>query len=213
MDELVIIGAGDHARVAVETARAAGWRVGLLLEPGTSPPPDSIEGISVVSDLSEASRADRHFIVAIGANRVRMRLFESVLRAGGRPATLVHPRAIVLEGSIIGDGSHICAGAVVGVAAVIGRNVIVNTAASVDHDDQVRDHAFIGPGCHLGGNVVVETGAHVGLGSSVIEGRNIGPWAYVAAGAVVTSDVPASRRVAGVPAKPMDDWHDDREGQ
>lgn len=205
MPELVIIGSGDHARVAIETAHAAGWDVPVLVELGDRPSPASVDGVRVATDLSEVSRAKREFVVAIGANAARARLFERALAAGGRPATLVHPRATILGGATIADGSHVCAQAVVGVAALVGRNVIVNTSATIDHDDRILDHVFIGPGCHLGGRVIVETGAHVGLGSSVVEGRKIGAWSFVAAGAVVVRDVPGSLRVAGVPARPMDE--------
>jgi len=145
------------------------------------------------------------FVVAIGDNRARATAFERCLALGLRPERMIHPTAIVLGGAQIGPGSQVCAGAVVGLDARVGANAIINTLASVDHDDEIGDHAFVGPGAHLAGRVSVGAGARIGIGAAVREGTRIGPWATVAAAAMVLHDVSAHERVAGVPARRMDD--------
>jgi acetyltransferase-like isoleucine patch superfamily enzyme len=87
--------------------------------------------------------------------------------------------------------------------ARIGRNAIVNTAAVVEHDCVVEDHAHVSPGALLGGATRIGANAHVGIGATVIQGLVIGASAFVAAGAVVIGDVPDGARVAGVPARAM----------
>lgn len=203
MSDLVIVGTGDHARVALETARALDLPVRCVVEPGDRQPPPTVDGVPAAAGFDGlAGRWD--FVVAIGDNRVRADVFERAGAAGGVAATLIHPAATLLAGAEVGAGSHVCAGAVIGVAASIGRNVIVNTGAIVDHDVAVGDHAFLAPRSALAGRARVGAGAHVGLGAAVIEGRTIGAWSLVAAGATVIRDVAPSTRVAGVPARPME---------
>lgn len=203
MSDLVIIGTGDHARVALETARAIGRPVTCFVEPGDRERPVEIDGVVVV-DGFESLDSGWRFVVAIGDNRVRSEAFARAEVAGGIAATLIHPTALLLGGAEVQLGSHVCAGAVIGTAARIARDVIVNTGAIVDHDAVIEDHAFLAPGTVLAGRVRVGVGAHIGLGAGVIEGRTIGAWSLVAAGATVIRDVAPSTRVAGVPARPME---------
>jgi sugar O-acyltransferase (sialic acid O-acetyltransferase NeuD family) len=209
VNELLIVGAGDHGRVMADVARAAGWTVvGFLHPDAMDGPSPAVDGIAVLGSLDEpvgaAREVDGAFVVALGANAAREEAYKRALDRGWRPATLIHPSVILLGGAGIGPGSQVCAGAIVGVDAVIGADVIVNTAATVDHDCRIGDHAFIGPGAHLAGRVTAGAGVHIGIGAVVREGCTIGDRAYVAAGAVVVRDVPAGTRVAGVPARPMD---------
>ena len=210
---LVIIGAGDHARVVLEGLRAAGRDVvGCVeVERGNEAPRD-IGGLPMLGDLDDDSWIDaagvREFIVALGDNRARETAFGRCLERGLRPERMIHPSAIVLGGAGIGPGSQVCAGAVVGVDARIGANAIINTLASVDHDGDIADHAFVAPGANLAGRVTVGMGARIGIGAAIREGIRIGDWATVAAGATVIHDVPPHRRVAGVPARPMDEAPD-----
>jgi acetyltransferase EpsM len=202
--ELDIIGTGDHARVILDTARALGVAVRTLVEPDHAREVvDRVGLVPVQRGIDPEQAPGTRFIVAVGDNRTRLRLYQRMLAVGAQPMTLVHPTALTLDGAIIGTGSHICAGAVVGVGATVGDNVIVNTRASLDHDVMIADHAFVGPGAVLAGRVRVGEGAHVGIGSTIIEGRTIGDWSLVAAGAVVIGDVGAHTRVAGIPAREM----------
>lgn len=208
---LVIVGAGDHGRVMADAARAAGQPILGFVDPTETDRGSAgdIDGLPVLGALGDPQLrmrfgADTTFVVALGANQRRAEAFGECKGLGWRPVTIVHPTAILLGGSHIQEGSQVSAAAVIGVAAQIGVDVIVNTAASVDHDGHIGDHAFIGPGARLAGRVTVEEGAHVGIGAIVREGCTIGAWSYVAAGAVVVSDVPSRTRVAGIPARPMD---------
>jgi acetyltransferase-like isoleucine patch superfamily enzyme len=47
----------------------------------------------------------------------------------------------------------------------------------------------------------VKKGGRIGTGAVILPGKVVGEDALVAAGSVVTSDVPAGKIVAGVPAK------------
>ena len=207
-ERLVIVGAGEHGRVIADLARAAGWEIAGFVEPVASDDDRarSVSGVPVIGSLdAPAGWRDRAtaFAAALGDNRRRAAAWDRCTELGLRPATLVHPTAILLGGAVVQEGGQVCAAAVVGVDAVVGGNAIVNTAATIDHDGRLGRHAQVGPGAHLAGRVTVGEGAFLGTGTVVIPGCEIGPWAVVAAGATVIDDVPEGARVAGVPARPL----------
>lgn len=207
---IVIVGSGDHARVVLEALRASGHEAAGFVEAtaGRSRG-EFVNGLPVLGALDEPawiqSAGAEEFVVAIGDNGVRRAAFEQCQALGLRALPIVHPSATVLAGAEVGPGSQVCAGAVIGLDAHLGGNVIVNTLASIDHDCRVGAHAFIAPGVHVAGRVTVGDGARIGIGAVVREGIHVGEWATVAAGATVIRDVEPHQRVAGVPARPMDD--------
>ncbi|MEO5985678.1 MAG: NeuD/PglB/VioB family sugar acetyltransferase [Candidatus Limnocylindria bacterium] len=211
MSAVIIVGTGDHARVVVDLARAAGHEISGMVEPDAArlTHADGQSGAPILGSLESGNAwmdayRESAFVVAIGANDVRQRAYERCLELGLRPIALVHPSAAILGGATVGPGAQACAMAMIGVSARIDANVIVNSMASVDHDAVIEAHAFIGPGARLAGRVRVGAGAHVGIGAVVREGIMIGRGAFVAAGAVVVADVAPGARVAGVPARLMD---------
>ena len=101
----------------------------------------------------------------------------------------------------MGAGTVVMAGAIVQPGCQIGKHVIVNTAASVDHDCQLADFSHICPGCHLAGTVSVGERTLLGTGSIVIPGIKIGADTVVGAGTVVTKDLPSEVMAVGHPAR------------
>ena len=83
----------------------------------------------------------------------------------------------------------------------IGKHVIINTAASIDHDCIVEDFAHVSPNATLSGNVKVGEGSHIGAGAVIIPNITIGKWAMIGAGSDVTKNVPDYSVVVGNPAR------------
>ena len=204
---MVLVGAGEHGRVAADLARAAGWTVAGFIEPAGDEELDRrVAGLPVLGalDAPDGWCSDGlAFACSLGDNRRRAAAFARCLELGMRPVALVHPTAILLGGASVEDGGQVCAGAIVGVDARVAADAILNTAATLDHDGRLEAHAHVGPGVHLAGRVTIGEGAFVATGATVIPGRIIGAWAVVAAGAVVIDDVAADGRVGGVPARPL----------
>jgi sugar O-acyltransferase (sialic acid O-acetyltransferase NeuD family) len=143
--------------------------------------------------------------VAIGGTDGRSRLdTANFLHSQGLSLpTIVHPTGFVAATAIHGDGCHVLAQAAVCANVRLGRSVIINTAASVDHDCVIGDGVHVAPGAHVAGEVVIEECAFVGTGAVVLPRVHIGAGAIIGAGAVVTKDVPARVTVAGNPARPI----------
>jgi sugar O-acyltransferase (sialic acid O-acetyltransferase NeuD family) len=141
--------------------------------------------------------------IAIGGDRGRDRLLLQrwLSERGYAPLAVVHPTAFLARDAELGDGCQILARASVCACARLGDAVIVNTAASVDHDCVVADGAHIGPGVVLAGEVRVDAHAFIGAGAVVLPRLRVGANAVVGAGAVVTRDVPPGTVVAGNPAR------------
>ena len=47
----------------------------------------------------------------------------------------------------------------------IGISVILNSAAVIEHENDISDFVHISPNCSLGGNVLVKKNTHIGIGS------------------------------------------------
>jgi UDP-perosamine 4-acetyltransferase len=200
---LLVIGAGGHAKVVIDVARAAGWQPHVALDPG---PAQVCAGVEVVGTDERAAEffaeGLRHAVVAIGRNDLRLRIGRRLQDIGYVCPPLIHPCAVISDYATIAKGIVVMPQAVINSHAAIGAFAIINTGAIVEHDCIIGEGAHIAPRSAIGGNVRIGVAAFLGLGASVRPGSVIGDGAVVGVGAVVIGDVAHSAIVFGAPARP-----------
>ena len=206
---VIILGAGGHAQVVADILlRMAESGINIApvacLDDNPTLKGQEILGIPILGETAVLPTIPHEaVIIAIGSNPVRQRLYETLKANGEQFVTAQHPTAVIAPDVQIGAGCMICANAVVNTGSVIGVNVILNTGCTVDHHNQIEDHAHIAPGVNLGGTVRIGQGTLVGIGATVMPQRQVGAWSQVGAGAVVTQNLAARITAVGIPAKPI----------
>lgn len=201
---VVILGAGGHARVLLETLRLLGVPVVGFIAPSSEGSQLGdvpwLGGDAALSGLGPSVQLVNG-VGSAGSVKRRAAMHAIGEAAGLKFRTLVHPHAFVEGSAELGAGSQILAGSLVGSVARIGANVIINSGAIVEHDCIVGAHSHIASGAVLAGAVSIGESTHVGLGSRVIQGVTIGSQCVIGAGAVVIDDVPGGATAVGVPAR------------
>jgi len=141
---------------------------------------------------------------------------------------LVHPRAVVgegtrvwafahiLEGAVVGRQCNICDGCFVEGGAVLGDHVTLKNGVAVFNGITLGNDVFVGAHTAFINDryprsnrsdawtlekTLVKKGAALGANATIMCGITIGEYAVVGAGSVVTKDVPAHSIVVGNPAK------------
>ncbi len=207
MITVIILGAGGHAQVVADILMRAHEAGGdckpiAYLDDDQALIGTVILGLSVVGTIGQLGQFDHDaVIVAIGDNRPRSRVFESVRARGEQVIDVIHPAAVLAPDVRLGEGVMVGAGVVVNTGSVIGENVILNTGCIIDHHNYIGAHAHIAPGARLSGGVVIGNGTLVGTGASIIPYRKVGQWSIVGAGAAVVDDIPDGVTAVGVPAR------------
>lgn len=202
-NHIILIGGGGHAKVCIELLRAMGETVAYCV--GAADSGADCLGVPVLAGDEHIARLRalgyRRAFVAIGGNRLRLRLGDAARALGYELVNAVSPRAVVSPSARLGAGVAVMAGAVLNADALVGDLAIVNTGATIDHDCVLGTAVHIAPQCALAGNVTIGDGAFLGVGCKVIPGVVIGAQAILGAGAVVIGNIADGQTAMGVPAR------------
>lgn len=205
--KIIIYGAGGHGKVIADITRNNKNFEILGFIDDNKEKKKTILGYPILGTrknlFSLQQKGYKQIVIAIGDNKIRRKIARKLKKQGFIFPSLLHPEATVASDVKIGKGTVIMAGAVINSGTKIGDHVIINTGATVDHDNWVRSGAHIAPGVHLGGGVKVGEKTLIGIGAGVRECCSIGSNCIVGMGATVVNDVSNNTKVVGTPAKPM----------
>ncbi len=203
--DAVIFGASRQGKVVLEVLRAQQcYRVIGFLDDDGSKQGTVIDSVPLLGGMDWVRRnTDRQVaaVVAIGRNDARVKVGEALQAHGVTLLNAIHPAATVMPGVTLGAGNLVCAGAVVTTGTRLEDSVVVNTAASVDHDCLLETGAYVAPGVHTAGCVTIGRAAFVGVGAILGPGVRIGEGSVVGAGSLVLCDIPPRVMAFGSPAK------------
>jgi sugar O-acyltransferase (sialic acid O-acetyltransferase NeuD family) len=205
-DRILIVGAGGFGREALRWARHAWPDQAVKIAGFLSADPNKLSGHApslpiLGSPADFQPKPTDGLLLAIGIPRIRRKVAEDLEARGGRFLTLVHPTAIVADGTEIGTGTIICPYAIVSDAVRLGRFVLLNYYSSLGHDALAGDFAVFSPYATIGGEARVEADVFLGLHAAVGPGQTVAADSTVSAGSSVLADVLPDSIVYGVPAK------------
>jgi len=191
IEPLSIIGAGGHAKVVIDA----------LISSGTPLAGQHLLGIRIETPEWPEATTGMSCHVAIGDNRVRIKLLTIARTTGAQLRTVIHPSAVIALRADIGAGSLIAAHTYIGPDARIGAGCIINNGAVVDHDCVVGDGCHIAPNATLGGGAHIGAGVLIGAGAVVLPGLRVSEGVTLGAGATLTTDADTPGTWVGTPAR------------
>lgn len=201
-NKLLIIGASGHGKVIADIALKMNmWKTIAFLDDDENTKISM--GIEVIGTSLDAFKniKDCDIFIAIGNNNVREKIQDKLLKAGANIPVLIHPSAVIAEQVELGEGTVVMAGAVINCCTKIGRGCIINTGATIDHDNYLDDYVHISPGVHTAGTVKIGKGTWLGIGSVISNNICIASNCKVGAGAVLLKDILETGTYVGVPAR------------
>ncbi|GHC04735.1 acetyltransferase [Cerasicoccus arenae] len=208
---LLIIGAGGFALEAIwlaeamNTVKSADWHLVGLADDSVSAG-ETIGGLPVLGTPDVAAQqlpSGTAFHIAIGDNRVRLRLADELIALGLTPASLISPKAEIASDAQIGLGSFIGHFASIAPQTVIGAQALINVSAVVGHEAIIGDGAQLCPGVVVTGRCRVGRGAFLGSNAVLQPGVSIGDYALVSANTFAASDVESGVTLATMPGRPV----------
>ena len=196
MVDIVIIGAGGHAKVIADIIQKSGETLVGFLDDNAN---GTVLGHQILGTLNDIKKyKDCMFIIGIGDVFIRKTIAENYQLNW---YTAIHASACIGGEVEIGEGSVVMARAVINSSSTIGKHCIINTSSIVEHDNNIGDYAHLAPGSTLCGTVRVGSMAHIGAGATVKNNITICSHSIIGAGAVVVKDITEPGIYVGVPAK------------
>lgn len=144
-NNLLIVGAGIYALVAMEIAESIGCFDKIdFIDDNANQTPNGISVIGTTADIVELSKDYQNCIVAIGNPNVRLSLIEKIEKETScKIISLISPRAYIAPSAQIEKGCVVEPMAVVHSMCRVGVGCLISAGAVVNHA------SVLGDGCHI----------------------------------------------------------------
>lgn len=210
MKDIVIIGAGGHAKVIAdiilkrkELLNEKLNIIGFLDDGYKNLKYTKIFDIPILGDTNLIEKLEQekkyNYIIGIGNNEIREKISSKFSNLNYY--TAIHPKSIIGIDVIIEEGTVVMANTVVNSGTKIGKHCILNTGSIIEHDNNIEDYCHLSPNSTLCGTVKIGKNSWVGANSTIIQNRNIGENSMIGAGSVIIRDIPSNCTVVGNPGK------------
>jgi len=199
MHEIILIGAGGHARSCIDVIELSNqFKIVGLVEKVDKTGQKNLGYpiIGIDDDLPELRQKYRYALVTVGQIKspdVRMRLFSRLQELNFHMPPIISPRAYISKHAQIGDGTIVMHDAIVNANARIGKNCIVNSKALIEHDAKVGDHCHIATAAILNGDVSVGNKSFIGSGVVSRQSISIGSNCVIGAGVLINTNVESNK--------------------
>ena len=191
---VIVLGAGGHAKVLIDTLLEQGVEIIGAATPDT-------ELKNIIKNFSCADVELVNGIGSVGSTSLRQNVYDKFKNLGYRFRNVIHTSAVISDmAKLEWGGVEVMAGVVINAGTVIDENTIINTRACIDHDCRIGRHVHIAPGTILSGGITIGDGTHIGSGSTIIQGVSIGKGNIIGAGSLVIRDIGDNSLAYGVPA-------------
>jgi sugar O-acyltransferase (sialic acid O-acetyltransferase NeuD family) len=190
---MLLYGAGGHAKVIVSCIDS---KISGIFD--DDPFKISFQNIPVIQGYTANKYPEESLLICIGNNQHRQAISAIIQH---KFATVAHHSAWIDSSASVQPGTVVLHRAVIQAAVTIGAHVIINTAASIDHDCVLGDFVHIGPGAIVCGQVTIQSGTFVGAGTIITPGVSIGKNCLIYAGSVISKNIPNHTVVKGNPAQ------------
>ena len=203
---LVIVGVGGHALAAWDLASQMELDIACFLVP-----PNSNGFISnyilnseipVLNFDKAVDFQSMSFFIAIGDNYHR-KTMKSLLQDLGVVdfPNLISKSSFVSKHSMLGSGNFIGNFANIGVFSTLKDFIIVNSKASIDHENLLQDFVSLAPGVVTGGRVGIGSLTFVGMNSAIRQDLKIGENCLIGALSYVNTNLQDNTVAWGNPSK------------
>ncbi len=186
---VIILGAGGHARVLIDTLQLNKADIIGITAPKRSNP-YNLRYLGDDNAILTYAYNDVLLVNGIGSlpgNNRRQEVFNQFHALGYQFCSVIHPSAIIASNVKIAEGVQIMAGTTIQTGTEIGQNTIVNTGANIDHDCQIGEEVHIAPGSTLCGDITIGNRVHIGCGTTIIQNISIENDMTLAAGSLINN--------------------------
>ena len=199
--KIILVGYSGHGLVVADTALENNLNViGYTEKSVNEVNPFKLEYLGDESSSNfKGWDLDVAFILGIGDNILREKIYKHILKNGKKVISLINSTSSISSFVAIGDGVFINRNVSINAFAEIGSNVILNTGCIIEHECMIGDSVHIAPGAVLAGNVKVGSGSFIGANAVIKQGVKIGKNVIIGAGTVVLNDISDGNKIVGNP--------------
>ena len=205
MKRLVIVGAGEFGKQAMEIALVQGSFkiVGFYDDFNQNETFESFPILGKINDLPSDFAANNFDLVFYGIGYNHLGFKQSLIEKYTTipMATIIHPSVLIDDSANIEEGVLIYPKAYIGPRVHLCKGVVVNVYSYLPHDNKIGMATFMSGGINTGGKVSIGERSFIGIGVTTSDSLSICDDVFIGAGSLILKSVTEPGTYVGSPVK------------